>query len=667
MVADRVTVLSRRGRGQRSEGVKWETDGQGEFTVEPYDKADARHRCDPAPARGRQGVPHVLAAARDRQAVLRLHRSSDRHGRREGEGRARRRPRRRRSTPARRSGCGRKIEVKPEEYTAFYKQISRDIDDPLKTIHIAAEGAMEFRALLFLPHQRGMDWMAGPEKKSWLDLYVRRVLIQHECEQVVPPYLRFVKGVVDSADLPLNVSRETLQHNPLLAKIKSNVINRVLKTLEEMKESEYETYLKFYKEFGALPEGRGRRRTGPTASGWPTCCCSNRPRPSRANTPRWPSTSRRCRPEQKEIYYLIGENRAHDRELAVPGSVQGAGQEVLLLTDPVDEYLVASLHAYKDKPLKAADRGEVREDKEAEEKRKAEAEQFKALLEVLKAQAAGSEGRPALDPAEGKRRLPGGRRGGDGRPHGAAAAADGPRRRGRCVKAHPGNQSRSSRGADAAKAGGSESRRSARGRITPGSFTTRRWSPRARACRIPPPSPGGSTTSSAREFNGFVAVRRGRSVSSSSGFVVRALARIFVRSAGFSSYLLFWSPERIRAEARTTNADRAEARTTNLKRWWSSETHADGRPGFFASAGIDRPGAAGGANGFKAAPLSARRSKRLASIVCRVAGHSSRPATCLSSITRACCRPDSCCVSPAAGRSKHCFSRSAGRGNGACS
>src|SRR5947209_20037872 len=92
-----------------------------------------------------------------------------------------------------------KNEVKEEEYKAFYKQIARDFEDPLKTIHYAAEGAMEFRALMFIPARRPMDWMMGPEKPSALDLYVRRVLIQHECEELAPTWMRFVRGVVDSA------------------------------------------------------------------------------------------------------------------------------------------------------------------------------------------------------------------------------------------------------------------------------------------------------------------------------------------------------------------------------------------------------------------------------------------------------------------------------------
>ncbi len=273
--------------------------------------------------------------------------------------------------------------MKPEEYNAFYKQVSRDMDDPLKVIHVAAEGTLEFRALMFIPAHRGMDWLGGPEKKSGLDLYVRRVLIEHECEQLAPPYLRFVKGVVDSADLPLNVSRETLQHNPLLAKIKSNVTNRVLKTLEEMKEADYETYLKFYKEFGLyVKEG--------AAQDW-----SNRDRlldlllfeSTRTDPGKFTTLAKyveAMQSDQKEIYYLIGESRSLIENSPYLETFKARGVEVLLLTDPVDEFLVSSIHSYKDKPLKAVDRGDVETDKETEEKRKADAEKYKALLDELK-------------------------------------------------------------------------------------------------------------------------------------------------------------------------------------------------------------------------------------------------------------------------------------------
>ncbi len=275
-----------------------------------------------------------------------------------------------------------KSEIKPEEYKAFYKQMTRDFEAPLKTIHIAAEGAMEFRALLFIPQKRGLDWMAGPEKKSSIDLYVRRVLIQHECEQLIPTYLRFVHGVVDSADLPLNVSRETLQHNPVLARIKSNLVNRLIKTLEEMKESRVRNLpevlqgIRPYLKEGAAQDYSNRERLADLL-----LFESTKTEPGKFTT--LAKYVEGMTVEQKEIFYLIGESRGVLDNSPYLESFKATGQEVLLLTDPIDEYLVGSLHAYKDKPLKAADRGKPEEDKESEEKLKVETEKFKPVLDQL--------------------------------------------------------------------------------------------------------------------------------------------------------------------------------------------------------------------------------------------------------------------------------------------
>jgi molecular chaperone HtpG len=381
MVADKVTVLSRP-PGAGAEGVRWESDGQGEFTVEPYDK----------PSRGTEVILHLRDDAKEFLAAWRLrdvvHRYSDFIAHpividveKEADGNKTTEEETLNSRQA--IWLRSKNEVKPEEYNAFYKQLTRDTEDPLKTIHVAAEGTLEFRALMFLPASRGLDWMAGPEKKSGLDLYVRRVLIQHECEQLAPPYLRFVKGVVDSSDLPLNVSRETIQNNPVLARIKNNVVNRVLKTLEEMKEGDYETYLKFYKEFGGhLKEG--------AAQDW-----SNRERladlllfeSTKSEAGKYTTLAKYVEAmpaDQKEVYYLIGETRGLIENSPYLEAFKAKGQEVLLLTDPIDEFLVGSMHTYKDKHLKAVDRGQVEPDPAAEEQKKAAAEKYAGLLAALK-------------------------------------------------------------------------------------------------------------------------------------------------------------------------------------------------------------------------------------------------------------------------------------------
>ncbi len=381
MVADRVTVISK-AAGSDAQPVRWESDGQGTYSVGPAEKA----------TRGTDVILHFRDDSKEFLTPWRLRDIVKRYSdyiehpvvmdvEKEKDGTKTTEEETLNSRQA--IWLRPKAQIKPEEYAAFYRQISRDGGDPLTTIHLAAEGATEFRALLFVPEKRGFDWMTGPEKKSSIDLYVRRVLITHDCEEVIPSYLRFIRGVVDSADLPLNVSRETLQHNPLLAKIKSNLVNRILKTLEEMKEGEAEKYQKFYEEFGAyLKEGVGQDYVNRERLADLLLLQSTKTEPGKYTT--LAKYLEGMKSDQKEIYYLIGESRALIEGSPYLEAFKANGQEVLLLTDPVDEFLVASLPAYKDKPLHAADRGDLPKDEASAEKLKAEAEQFKTLVEKLK-------------------------------------------------------------------------------------------------------------------------------------------------------------------------------------------------------------------------------------------------------------------------------------------
>jgi molecular chaperone HtpG len=398
MAADKVTVISQPAGG--SEAVRWESDGQGEYTVAPAERPEGRgtdvvlHLRDDATEflqtwrlkeivkRYSDFIEHPVLLAE----VVPVYDDKD-EGDKDAEGDEKKEPKTetKDSTLNSRQAIWLrpKSEVKPEDANAFYKQLSHDYEDPAKTIHISAEGgAVEFKALLFVPAKRGMDWMAGPEKKSGVDLYVRRVLIQHECEEVAPAYLRFVKGVVDCADIPLNVSRETLQHNPVLAKVKTSVVNRVLKTLEEWKAEAFDAYGKFFEDFGAyLKEG--------AAQDW-----SNKQRlsdlllfQSTATKPGEFTTFEKyvagMKGDQKEIHYLIGESRQLLENSPYLEAFKARGEEVLLLTEPIDEFLASSLHSYKDKPLKAADRGEVKTAEETDEQKQA-AEKVKPLLAALK-------------------------------------------------------------------------------------------------------------------------------------------------------------------------------------------------------------------------------------------------------------------------------------------
>ncbi len=275
-----------------------------------------------------------------------------------------------------------KSENTPEEYNAFYKQIANDFDDPAKIIHYTAEGVNEFRVLLFIPAQRPIELRWGGEVKFGPRLYIQRVLIMDHCEALLPPYLRFVKGVVDCSDLPLNISREMLQHNPLLERIRTNIVRSILKALEEMKEDEYDKYVKFYQELGSiLKEGLSRD--------W-----SNREKIAdlllfeSMKTPAGQYTTlakyvEAMPAEQKAIWYLIGEDREMLEHSPYLESFRARGQDVLLLTEPIDEFALPGLGNYKDKPLKAADRDELEQSKDEAAQKSEGQEKFRKLFEYL--------------------------------------------------------------------------------------------------------------------------------------------------------------------------------------------------------------------------------------------------------------------------------------------
>jgi len=387
MVADRVTVISR--AAGANEAVRWESDGQGEFTVESADKA----------TRGTDITLHLKEDAKEFTDSWRLKNIVKQYSdfiehpivmgieqyveKKEGEEEKPAEVKDETFNSRKAIWIRPRHEVKKEEYEAFYKQLSRDQEPPLRTIHISAEGgATDFKALMYIPGSRPMDFFYR-EPKAGLDLYVKRVLIQHECELLLPTWLRFVKGVVDSADLPLNVSRETLQHNAIIEKIKSNLINRVLKELEGMRDelmgkpapADDEAYLKFYKEFGmTLKEGAAQDWSHKDRLADLLLFESTKTEPGKfTNLAKYVE---RMAEDQKEIYFLIGESRSILEHSPYLESLKAKGYEVLLCTDAVDEYVLSTLSQYKEKPLKAADRAG------GDEKR--EDESFKPLLEAMK-------------------------------------------------------------------------------------------------------------------------------------------------------------------------------------------------------------------------------------------------------------------------------------------
>lgn len=279
-----------------------------------------------------------------------------------------------------------KAEVTPEEYQEFYKHISHDFEDPFRTIHFSAEGTSEFKALLYLPAKKPFDVFMA-ERKRGIQLYVRRVFITEKCDALLPDYLRFIRGVVDSADLPLNVSRELLQEDQQIKRIQKSLVNKVLSTLTELKEKEYQEYLAFWQEFGAIiKEGvhldfANKEKLQELVLFQSTCTEAGSYIGLKGYLERMPEN-------QKEIYYITGEDRQTVEQSPLLEAFKAKGFEVLFLTDPIDEWVVQALQSYGDKALKAVDRGDVDLDTEDEKKERTEKQEqakksFGTVLELI--------------------------------------------------------------------------------------------------------------------------------------------------------------------------------------------------------------------------------------------------------------------------------------------
>jgi molecular chaperone HtpG len=276
-----------------------------------------------------------------------------------------------------------KSEVTQEEYNEFYKAISHDFEDPLHTIHYAAEGTLEFKALLFLPGHRPFDFFMGDQTKTGPSLYVQRVQIMDHCDKLLPMYMRFVKGVVDSSDLPLNVSRELLQQNAVLAKIRKNLVGKLLGEMAALKDKQYEEYLKLYQAFGdVLKEGvnedfANREKVADLLLFHSTGADEE---DKYVTLEQYVSAMGE---EQKEIYYLSGEQLETLKASPYLESFRAKGQEVLLLTSPIDEWVMESLREYKGKTFQAIDRGEIEGSDEEKKIVEDNRERYAALLEYL--------------------------------------------------------------------------------------------------------------------------------------------------------------------------------------------------------------------------------------------------------------------------------------------
>jgi molecular chaperone HtpG len=380
MVADRVTVISRAAGLSAEQAVKWESNGQGEFTVESVTK----------PTRGTDVILHLKPDERDYLQEHRLRELVKHYSdfvehpivmdvtreEKEGEKKTTEETLNSRKAIWLRS----KNEITKEEYDEFYKHLSHDFEPPAQVMHYSGEGLVEFRALLYIPAHRPWDLMFGDQSKG-VQLYIRRVFIMDDPEALMPGYLRFVKGVVDSPDLPLNVSRELLQQSAPLDKIKKNLTGTVLQTLAKWQKNDAAAYAKFYAELGGFLK-TGIRMHDENQEKLADLLLLESTKTDPGKTTTLAEYVERMPMAQPEIYYLAGDSRAVLEQSPHLEAFREKGHEVLLLTEPLDELLMRDLRQYKEKRLKGIDKGELPGATVDEETKK----RYQPLIDFIKAQ-----------------------------------------------------------------------------------------------------------------------------------------------------------------------------------------------------------------------------------------------------------------------------------------
>ena len=274
-----------------------------------------------------------------------------------------------------------KDEVSPEEYTEFYKHISHDWADPLETVHLRAEGTFEYQALLFLPSQAPFDLFMRDAKRG-VQLYVKRVFIMDDCEELMPEYLRFVKGVVDAADLSLNVSREILQQDRRIQMMRRRLVKKVLSTIQEIQANDADKYATFWENFGqVLKEGLVNDPENVQQILEVSSFASTRDAEAKTTLREYVE---RMKDGQDAIYYITGSSRDKVENSPHMEAFRDKGYEVLCMDDSIDEFCTKMIAKYDDKEFKSvldADLGLETEDEKEEIKK--QSEDNKDLLEAL--------------------------------------------------------------------------------------------------------------------------------------------------------------------------------------------------------------------------------------------------------------------------------------------
>ena len=393
VVADKVVVKTRKAGMKADEGVEWESDGQGKYTIKNikrsqrgtevtlYMKDDAKEFLDDSRLRTviRKYSDHILLPI----VMPKVDPEADKK-REKGEIVV---PEDEVVNSAKALWTLPKSEIKPEDYNEFYKQIAHDFEDPLAYSLNRVEGQNEYTSMLFIPKRAPFD-LYNRDQQRGLKLYVKRIFIMDDAEHFMPLYLRFVKGIVDSSDLPLNVSREILQSNKTIDRIKTGCVKRVLGMLESMAENEKDKYAEFWKEFGqVLKEG-------------PVEDFANKDRI--ANLLRFNSTHTdsdtqevtlkdyvsRMKENQKKIYFVVADTYEAAKHSPLLEVFKKKDIEVLLMNDRIDEWLTSHLNEFDGKQLQSVAQGALDlddlDDKETKKQQKKDEKDFKDVTKSVK-------------------------------------------------------------------------------------------------------------------------------------------------------------------------------------------------------------------------------------------------------------------------------------------
>ena len=386
MVADKITVVSRKAGASDKKGVKWESATDGSFTVEDVEKEkkgtdiilhlkeDEKKYLDEWEIKSTvkkysDFIEHPVVMDIEREQESKLDKTQKVKVKEEETLNSRKA-----------IWLKNKSDITETEYNEFYKHVSHDFTDPAKVIHYKAEGASEFTSLLYIPSMKPVD-INYKEYKIGPTLYVKRVKIIDHCEELIPPYLRFVKGVVDSSDLPLNVSREILQNNRQVEVIKNSITKKVLDTLSDMMKKEFDKYVSFYNEFGrVLKEGVhmdfDRRETIGELLIFP----STKTEKDKYRT--IPEYVDNMKEGQEDIYYITGTSLDETLKSPYLEAFKEKDYEVLIMLDDIDDVIMSSFE-YKGKKFKSAIKGDVTLDKSEKEEKEKAGKKYRKLLDLI--------------------------------------------------------------------------------------------------------------------------------------------------------------------------------------------------------------------------------------------------------------------------------------------